>query len=354
MSDLQLKPKAECRWDLVSLGEVLLRFCPGDERIETARDFRVFDGGGEYNVARNLAKTFRQKTVIVTALADNALGRLAENLVLAGGVDAAEILWREADGTSEKTRNGLYFIERGFGARSPSSVFDRANTAISQLKIGDVDWRKIFGENGSRWFHTGGIFAGLSKTTPFAAAEAMQAAREIGTIVSFDLNYRDSLWRGRGGRKAANDLNADLLQFADVAFGAFDFDSRLSNYNENEFRSAAEMMCSRFPNLKAVVSSQREVHSASLHDLSAVCFYQNQIFKARDYLNAEVFDRVGSGDAFAAGFVYGLLSGENAQFAVDCGAALAVLTMTTSGDNSSAALSEVKRLINGGNAQAVR
>ncbi len=334
---------------MVSLGEVLLRFDPENERIHTARSFRVFDGGAEYNVARNLAKTFRQKTAIVTALANNSLGRLAEDFILQGGVDASEILWREEDGIGANARNGLYFIERGFGLRSASSCFDRANTAISQLRTGDIDWRKIFVEKGARWFHTGGIFTGLSDTTPDAAKEAMQIARDSGAIVSYDLNYRDSLWKMRGGRDVANQLNKEFLLFADVAFGAFNFDSKLSNFDENTFRRATEKMMNEFPNLKVIVSTLREVHSASLHDLSGICFYENQIYKAKDYKNTEVFDRIGSGDAFASGFIYGLLAGKDVQYSLECGAALGALVMTTPGDNSISTLSEVKNLMAGGN-----
>ncbi|MDQ3323491.1 MAG: sugar kinase [Acidobacteriota bacterium] len=354
MEILKIKPKADCHWDFVAFGEVLLRFDPIDERIYNARNFRVFDGGAEYNVARNLAKTFRQKTAIVTALADNALGRLAEDFILQGGVDASEILWREHDGIGANTRNGIYFIERGFGLRPPSSCFDRTNTAVSRLKAGDVDWRKIFVEKGARWFHTGGVFTGLSETTPDAVKEAMKSARENGIIISYDLNYRDSLWKTRGGRETANRLNREFLPFADVVFGAFDFDSKLSNFDEDVFRGAAKKMMSDFPNLKATVSTVREIHSASLHDLSAVCFYENQIYKARDYKNVEVSDRVGSGDAFASGFIYGFLAGKDAQYSTECGAAHAALVMTTPGDNSMSTLAEVEKLIGGGSAVAQR
>jgi len=351
MNSLNNKPPGKRRWDLVSLGEVLLRFDPENERIQTARNFRVFDGGAEYNVARNLAKTFRLKTAIVTALADNALGRLAEDFILQGGVDASEIIWREA---SSETRNGIYFIERGFGIRPPSSCFDRVNTAVSQLKAGDVDWRKIFAEKGARWFHTGGVFTGLSETTPDAANEAMRIAKDSGAVVSYDLNYRDSLWKMRGGKEAANRLNRKLLPVADIAFGAFDFDSKLSNYDEREFRRASERMFADFPNLKAVVSTLREVHSASRHDLSAVCFYKNQIYKARDYKSVEVFDRIGSGDAFAAGFIYGSLAGGDLKYSIECGAALGALSMTTPGDNAAATLREVENLMVGGSSIAQR
>ena len=335
----------------MSLGEVLLRFDAGDERIHATQNFRVFDGGGEYNVARNLSKTFRRRTAIATALVDNALGRLAENSIWQGGVDASQILWREADADA---RNGIYFIERGFGLRVPASCFDRANTAVSQLKTGDFDWQKIFAAEKTRWFHTGGIFAGLSETTAETAQEAMRAAKENETIVSYDLNYRDSLWKTRGGRDAANKLNRELLPFADIVFGAFDFDSKLSSFNADDFQKSARKMLADFPNLKAVVSTLREVHTASRHDLSAVYFADERIFKAQDFRAVEVFDRVGSGDAFAAGFIYGILKGEDWQFAVECGSAHAALVMTTPGDNSMATLDEVERLMTDRNTHAIR
>jgi len=330
---------------LVSLGEVLLRFDPENERIHTARTFRVFDGGAEYNVARSLAKVFRRRTAIVTALADNALGRLAEDFVFQAGVDASEIIWR--DGGGADARNGIYFIERGFGLRAPSSCFDRANTAVSQLKTGEIIWREIFNQYGTRWFHTGGVFVGLSETTPEVAKEAMQAARANGAIVSFDLNYRDSLWKNKGGREAANAVNRELLPLVDVVFGAMDFDARLSHFDAEKFRQTAEKMLSEFADLKIVCSTLREVHSASRHDLSAVCFTNGEVFKAKSYENIEVLDRVGSGDAFASGLIYGLLAEKDFQFAVECGAVHAVLAMTAPGDNSSATLEEVENLMQG-------
>ncbi|HSK73212.1 MAG TPA: sugar kinase, partial [Pyrinomonadaceae bacterium] len=215
---LNIKDNKDCRWDFVSLGEVMLRFDPENDRIHNARSFRVWEGGGEYNVARSLSKVFRLDAAIITALADNQIGRLVEDLIWQGGVDSSEILWRETDGISRKVRNGMYFIERGFGLRSPVGCSDRGNTAISQLKKGDIDWQNIFNKKGARWFHTGGIFVGLSDTTPGAALEAMRKAKENGAIVSYDLNYRDSLWSERGGRDAANALNHELLPLADVVF----------------------------------------------------------------------------------------------------------------------------------------
>lgn len=350
---INTKPKTDCSRDLIALGEVLLRFDAGDERIHTSQTFRVFDGGGEYNVARNLAKVFGQKTAIVTALADNALGRLAENLILQGGVDVSEILWREnTDGS--KARNGLYFIERGFGLRAPASCFDRENTAVSQLNVGDFNWRKNFTENQTRWLHTGGVFVGLSDTTPTVAKEAMRAARENGTIVSYDLNYRDSLWKNRGGRAAANRVNRELLPFADIVFGVPDFTADYKNFDANGFQRAANNLQAEFPDLKMVATTLRRVKSASLHDLSAACFADGEVFKAKDYEDVQVFDRVGSGDAFAAGFIYGLLNDKGAQYSLECGTAHAVLTMTTPGDNSMARFGEIESLMRGVGSNVIR
>jgi 2-dehydro-3-deoxygluconokinase len=341
---LNIKDKTDCRWDLMCLGEILLRFDPGDRRIHNSRDFTVWDGGAEYNVAANTARVFRQRSVIATALADNGLGRLAEDLARTAGVDTSEIAWR-AD-----ARNGLYFIERGFGIRPPASVLDRENTAVSQLKEGDIEWQRLFGEYGSRWFHTGGVFAGLSDTTPGVAAEAMTTARENGAVVSYDLNYRHSLWGKRGGRDAANKLNRELLPHVDVVFGAFDFDSTLSRYDQNAFRKAAERMISDFPNLQVVVSTLRETHSASLHDLGGVCLADGQVLRSRDYKNMEVLDRVGSGDAFASAFISSLLASNDAQFAIDCGAAHGSLAMTTPGDTSMSTMEEIAALMQGAGA----
>ncbi len=345
---LKIKSKNECRWDFVSLGEVMLRFDPENDRIHNTRNFRVWEGGGEYNVARSLSKVFRQKAAIITALADNQIGRLVEDLIWQGGVDSSEILWRETDGISRKTRNGMYFIERGFGLRSPVGCSDRGNTAVSQLKTGDIDWQEIFSEKGARWFHTGGIFAGLSDTTPEVALEAIKKAKENGAIVSFDLNYRASLWQDRGGLEAANKLNHELLKFADVVFGAENFNAKLSEYSKENFEIAANKILEKFPNLKIIATTLRDVNSACSHNLSAVCMADGKIFKAENFENIEVLDRVGSGDAFAAGLIYGLLNEKNIEFSLNCGLANSVLTLTTLGDGSAATLAEVEKLARSG------
>lgn len=346
---LELKNSLNCQWDLVALGEILLRFDPGEARIQNSRQFTVWDGGAEYNVAANVAKVFNRRSLIVTALADNALGHLAANLAHASRVDTSHIFWRKAD----ENRNGLYFIERGFGLRPPASTFDRSHTAISRLKKGDVDWTDILAK-GVRWFHTGGVFTGLSETAPAVAAEAMQAAKYAGAILSYDLNYRHSLWGSRGGRDAANAINRELLPFADVVFGTFGFDSKLSNYSEPAFRTAAEKMRADFPNLKMIVSSLRETHSASRHDLGGACLAGDEVFRAKDHTNMEVLDRVGSGDAFAAGFIASLLDGKDIQFAMDCASAHGSLAMTTPGDVSMSTMDEVLALISGRDSTAKR
>lgn len=345
---MNIKDKNDARWDLMCLGEILLRFDPGEGRIHNSRQFTVWDGGAEYNVAANVARVFRQRSVIAAALQDNGLGRLAEELARAAGVDTSEIVWRN------DARNGLYFIERGFGIRPPASAFDRENTAVSRLKPGDIEWQRIFGEYGVRWFHTGGVFTGLSDSTPAVAAEAMSIARDNGAVVSYDLNYRGSLWANRGGRDAANELNRKLLPHVDVVFGTFDFDSTLSHYDEPAFRRAAERMIADFPDLKVIVSTLRETHSASRHDLGGVCLIDGQVVRSKDYKNMEVLDRVGSGDAFASGFIASMLASKDARFAIDCGAAHGSLAMTTPGDTSMSTMDEITALIEGAGAGAKR
>ncbi len=344
---LSIKEKNSCKWDFVSLGELLLRFDPGEARISDARKFKVWDGGAEYNVAADLSRVFSLDVSLISALNNNAVGRLAIGLARNAGVDISNIELKETG------RNGLYFIERGFGPRAASSAFDRENTAISAVGSDSFDWNSIFAK-GVRWFHTGGIFAGLSEITPEAAMSALKAAREQGAVVSYDLNYRDSLWRKRGGRDAANEINRKLLPFADVVFGAFDFDSKLDNFEANSFSNVASTMQKQFPNLKIVVSTLRNIHSANRHDLSGVCYADGEIFEGIIRKDIDIFDRVGSGDAFAAGFIYGMLEGKGEKFAVDCGVSLGTLAMTTAGDVAAVTADEVFSFMTSNDATAKR
>lgn len=366
MPFLEVKEISGCKFDLVSLGEVMLRLDPGEGRIHTARNFQVWEGGGEYNVARGLRRCFNMRTAIVTALVNNAIGRLLEDLILQGGVDTSFIIWREYDGCGRDVRNGLNFTERGFGIRGAIGVSDRGNTAASQLKKGDIDWEYIFGECGVRWFHTGGIFAALSATTPEVIEEAMHVARKYKTIISYDLNYRPSLWKKAGGEKRAHEINRHLLKYVDVVFGNIeDFTARLGyeapSMEENSinmgivnFSRITDMILADYPGIKIIAATLRNSKSASVNDWGAICRVKDGYYQATRRDNIEILDRVGGGDGFASGFIYGMMRYDDPQRAVEYGAAHGALTMTTPGDNSMASLNEVENLINGPGARIER
>ena len=366
MTGLQIKSKQECRHDLVSLGEVMLRFDSGETPVHAARDFRVWEGGGEYNVARALRRTFHQRTSIVTALCDNAVGRLIEDLMLCGGVDLSHVRWTEFDGTGTEARNGVYFIDRGFGVRPAQATYDRGHTAISQLKPGDIDWAEIFTGEGARWFHTGGIFAGLSESCTEVAAEAMAAARAAGAIVSYDANYRALLWKRRGGEEGARRVNRDLAERADVIFGSeWDFVTpRLKSEQNEKVEEGGERepespdaslarLKEKLPNARVIATTVRRVLSASRNEWGAV-LYADGVVHRSVVREIDVFDRVGGGDAFASGVIYGLLESRDARWAVECGAACGAHAQTTPGDALLASLAEIENLMHGGDARAVR
>jgi 2-dehydro-3-deoxygluconokinase len=363
---LKIKPKPGCMWDLVSLGEVMLRLDPGDERISTTRHFRVWEGGGEYNVARGLRRCFGMDTAIVTALADNPVGRLVEDLMLQGGVSQKYVRWVPFDGVGRTVRNGLNFTERGFGLRAPLGCSDRGHTAISQLKPGEIDWDQIFGQDGARWFHTGGIFCALSETAPLVAEEAMAAAKRTGAIVSYDLNYRPSLWKSIGGKSKAQETNRRLAPLVDVMLGneedftaALGFevpglDEHHSSLDPNNFERMIEKVLLEFPHLALIATTLRHAKSATLNDWGAMCYYDGDFYQARIRENLEIYDRVGGGDSFASGLIYGLLSGKDPQWSVDCGAAHGALAMTTPGDTSTATLDEVLQTMKAQTARIAR
>lgn len=363
---LAIKPKTDCKWDLVSLGEVMLRFDPGDGRVATARSFQVWEGGGEYNVARGLRRCFGMETAVVTALADNPVGRLVQDFIFQGGVDQTHVKWVAYDGVGRTVRNGLNFTERGFGARAALGCSDRGHTAISQLKPGEIDWEQIFGKEGARWFHTGGIFCALSETTPQVAREAIEAARKHGTIVSYDLNYRESLWKTIGGKTRAQEVNRELAPLIDVMLGneedftaclGFDVegvDEQHSKLDIGNFRRMIERATREFPNFKVVATTLRIAKTATVNNWGAVCYANGEFHQAATREDLEIFDRVGGGDSFASGLIYGFLSGKGPQYAVDCGAAHGALAMTTPGDTSMATLAEVERVMKGGTARVAR
>jgi 2-dehydro-3-deoxygluconokinase len=363
---LKLRPASECAYDQLSLGEVMLRLDPGEGRIRTARSFAAWEGGGEYNTSRGLRKCFGLRTAVCTAFVDNEVGRLIEDFIMQGGVETRHILWREDDGIGRTVRNGLNFTERGFGIRGAVGVPDRGNTAASQLKPGDFDWEDIFGRRGVRWFHTGGIFAGLSETTAALAIEAVKAARKHGTVVSYDLNYRPSLWKTIGGLKKAQEVNREIARHVDVMIGnEEDFtaslgfkvkglDDKLGRLEAGAFRSMIGTAVRAYPNFKVAATTLRRVITATRNDWSAVLWHAGKFHASRSYPELEILDRVGGGDSFASGLIYGFLSANDAQVAVDYGAAHGALASTTPGDTSMATLKEVEALVRGGGARVVR
>ena len=361
-----LVPESNRRWDCLSLGEVMLRLDPGESRVHTTRQFAVWEGGGEYNVARGLRRCFGLRTGIATALADNAVGRLVEDLMLQGGVDTSLLQWIPFDGVGRTVRNGLNFTERGFGMRAAAGCNDRGHTAISQVKPGDFDWNDIFGpRNGSRWFHTGGIFAALSASTADVAAEAMDAARHHGTPVSFDLNYRESLWKSIGGKAKAQDVNRALVRKVDLLLGnEEDFSAMLGvaikgvsdDFGELPIAGYEAMLrevAASYPNLKLIASTLRTANTASRNSWGAIALYQGNIIHVPQQ-DVDIFDRVGGGDSFASGLIYGMLADKPIEWAVRCGVAHGALAMTTPGDTSMAALAEVERAMKGGSARIAR
>ena len=353
MSKLNIRPKGQCQWDLVSLGEVMLRLDPGDERVSTARHFRVWEGGGEYNVARGLRRCFGLESAVVTALADNPVGRLVEDLMLQGGVSLKYVRWVPYDGVGRSVRNGLNFTERGFGVRAALGCSDRGHTAVSQLKPGEIDWQQIFSEDGARWFHTGGIFCALSESAPLVAVEAMQAAKQSGAIVSYDLNYRASLWKSIGGKSKAQEVNRRLAPYVDVMLGneedftaALGFsvsglDEQHSKLETAGFKKMIEAVVKEYPSMAVIATTLRNAKTATRNDWGALCYHEGKFYEAPLREDLEIYDRVGGGDSFASGLIYGFLSGKDPQWSVECGAAHGAMAMTTPGDTSMATLPEV-------------
>ena len=366
MNLFDLRPADSVQFDEISLGEVMLRLDPGEGRIRTARQFRAWEGGGEYNVARGLRRCFGQRTALISAFADNDIGRLIEDFILQGGVDPSLVKWVPYDGIGRTVRNGLNFTERGFGVRGAVGVSDRGLTAASQLKPGDFDWDEIFGRLGTRWFHTGGIFAALSETTAELVVEATSKAREHGVVVSYDLNYRPSLWKSIGGHDKAREVNRRIARNVDVMIGnEEDFtaclglevegaDAHLTNLEIDSFKKMITRAVGEYPNFKAVATTLRAVKSATVNDWGAICWAGGKFYEAKHRPDLEIMDRVGGGDSFASGLIYGFLSGADPQTAVDYGAAHGALAMTTPGDTSMASLAEVKKLAGGGGARVER
>ena len=367
MPVIEVRPAAGCRYDVLALGEVMLRLDPGESRIRSARSFHAWEGGGEYNVARGLTKVFGLRSGVVTALVANPVGQLVEELILTGGVDTSLIRWREDDGIGRTVRNGLNFTERGYGVRGAVGVSDRGHSAASQLAPDDVDWEHIFGDLGVRWLHTGGIYAGLSETAHRNALAAVTTAKKHGTVVSYDLNYRPSLWKSIGGQARAQEVNREIARHVDVMIGneedftaalGFDVegvDENLCELEADAFAAMIEKVSNCFENLGVVATTMRAVQTASVNDWGAMAWSRDSgVVQARHRDQLEILDRVGGGDSFASGLVFGLMSGETLQTAVDYGAAHGALAMTTPGDTSMATSAEVLKLAAGGGARVQR
>ena len=366
MPILELKPASACRFDVLSLGEVMVRLDPGDDRIHTTRSFRVWEGGGEYNVARGLRRCFGKRAAIATAIADNPVGRLLEDLILQGGVGMDYVRWVPFDGTGRDVRVGLNFTERGFGVRPALGCSDRARSAASQIRPGDFDWETIFGKDGVRWFHCGGIFAALSETTPDAAVEAISTARRHGTVVSYDLNFRPSLWKSIGGVERAREVNRRIAPLVDVMIGnEEDFtaglgfeveglDEQCRGLDPSNFRKMIAEAVRIFPNFRVVATTLRHARTASVNDWGAVAWGAGSFEEATLREGLEIHDRVGGGDSFASGLIYGLMEGLGLKEAVELGAAHGALAMTTPGDTTTATLAEVERVARGGTARVTR
>lgn len=353
---MKTKSKESVKFDIVSLGEVMLRLDPGDDRIRTARSFRAWEGGGEYNVARGLRKCFGLRAGLVSAFAKNEVGYLLEDFIMQGGVNMDFVKWVKADGAGRNVRNGLNFTERGYGIRGALGCSDRGHSAASQLKAGDIDWEELFGKQGVRWFHTGGIFAALSETTGEVVLEAAKIAKKYGTIVSYYLNYRPSLWADIGGQKRAVEINSEIAKYVDVMIGnEEDFtaclgleveglDENISDINVEAFKKMINNAVAKYPNFKATATTLRKVRSASSNDWSAICWCNGQFYESKKRDALEIFDRVGGGDSFASGFIYGMMELDSPKLAVEYGAAHGALAMTTPGDTSTARLEEVRKL----------
>lgn len=365
--ELGLKPREDCYWDALSLGEVMLRLDPGAGRVRTARQFTVWEGGGEYNVVRGLRKVFGLRTGVLTSLVDNEVGRLVEDFVMQGGVDTSLIQWVENDGVGRTARNGLNFVERGFGVRGSVGASDRGHTAISQATAEAWDLDEIFNNKGVRWLHTGGIYAALSETSAQTVIDVCKAAKAAGTMISYDLNYRPSLWKSIGGQAKAQEVNKAVAPYIDVMIGnEEDFTASLGfeieGVDENltvlpldAFKNMVTRVAEAYPNFKVIGNTMRSVRSASINDWSAIAWSKaDGVVKAVQRDDIEIFDRVGGGDSFASGLIYGLISGEDLETAVNYGAAHGALAMTTPGDTSMATAAEVKKLAGGGSARVDR
>ena len=359
---LKIRPASDCEFDLMALGECMIRLSPpGHQRIELTPVFEAYAGGGEYNVAYALAR-YGLRTSWVSRLVDNSLGWFIRNHAKGSGMDLSEVIWVPFDGTGRADRVGLDFTEVGIGVRASVTLYDRGHTAIAHLKPGEVDWKRIFGKRGVRWFHTGGIFSALSDSAAGVALEAVKAAHESGAVVSYDLNFRSKLWSS----KAAIEVTKTLVPYIDVLIGnEEDFqkvlgfevegaDANLRQLSIEGYKKMVEKVVKVFPRLKAVGTTLREVVSGLVNNWSAIMYFDGKFYESRKYEHLEVEDRVGGGDGFCSGFIYGLLHDMTPQECVEMGAAHGALLQSTRGDTSMVTLEEIRHVMGGGSARIKR
>lgn len=356
-----LNIKSEAALDFLALGALNHRVDPGIVPFGKATEWRVHPSGGEYNVAANLANCFRLRTGIASAMVDYPIGDLIAERVRAMGIKAFYKHY-EHNGVNGPNMATVY-SDRGFGVRAPVVFYNRANEAACQLKPGDIDWVSIFAD-GVRWFHSGGIFAALSETTGEVIIDGMKAAKASGAIISFDLNYRAKLWNLWGGAGRAQSVLRRIVENVDVLVGNEE-DMQLglgfhgpeitatSKLNPSTFVSMISQVVEKFPNIKVVATTLREVHSTNRHTWGAVAWIDGKTYLSPT-CELDVYDRVGGGDGFASGFFYGLLAGEPEQEAVNLGWAHGALLTTFPGDTTMATLEQVKAFAKGGSARIQR
>ena len=364
MPQIEFRSEKDCRHDFLALGALVQRFDPGLVPLHEASQFERHCSGAEYNPAANLATCFRMRSAIASALVQYPPGWWIESAVRRAGVRAYYKLF-PYDGVRGPRMANTY-SDRGIGVRAPEVWYDRANEAGALLAPGDFDWAAIFATEGVRWFHSGGVFASLSPSTSALILEAMKAAHVAGTVTSYDLNYRKKLWdASAGGSSRALEVNCSIASCADVLFGneedlqlglgitGPEVAGSLSTLDTRSFQLVIERTRKEYPNLKAIATTLREVRSASRHSWKALLWYDGKFYET-PVMELDVHDRIGGGDGFAAGLIYGLLSGEGPEAALRLGWAHGALLTTYPGDISMARLEQVRALAQGSGARVVR
>lgn len=359
---LTLRDAASCRYDLLSLGECMVRLSPpGHGRIEFSPTLEVWVGGGEYNVAYALAR-LGLRTGFLSRLVDNPLGRIIVNHGRAVGMDLSHVVMAKYDGVGKADRIGLNFTEVGTGVRASVTMYDRGHSAAMNMKPGMIDFKAIFSGAGARWLHTGGIFTALSEGSAAVCREAILAAKEAGTVVSYDLNFRSKLWSAVAAQKATKSLvpyidcligNEEDFQKV-LGFEVEGVDDQLSALDTSAYKRMVEKVVKAYPNVKVVGTTLREVKSGLVNNWSAILWHDGQFYESRAYRDLEIEDRVGGGDGFSSGFAYGFLNGRSPQECVDLGAAHGALLQTTRGDTSQIDLEELTHVFKGGSARIKR